>query len=190
MNLTRFTAEAFYSPLTFFRYREGHPQALIFTQFFSAGAYVLLISHLLSFFGLKPSFLLIFFLTLTAFAGGFLKAGVFCALLNIDAPRVSLKKVWMIQALGLFPLYLTLPLLPLFEFSQGLSLVWIALSLSLAAGFRISFYRKIMGVKGHFVWVASVIQGFLMGALLIFSAGMGAAFLSRFLGEILRGIFS
>ncbi len=187
MNLTAWLTEAFYSPVAFFRLRKNHTQSFFFTQFFLIGAYFLILNHLCAFFLVKISFFALFFSVIFLFLGGFVKAGVFFSLINFEKPQTSFKDIWFIQALGLFPLYLTLPLLPFFDSFLGIGLLWIVISFTLSLIARIYLYRKILKISGHFVWISALIQGFLVLFLLFFFLGLGMAFLSQGINELIQG---
>lgn len=179
-------AEAFYAPKSFFRLRRNNPDVFYFLTFFYLLAVVSLTANLSLAFGIVLNFIQFFFLVLFFYLATFLKAALFSAFLNADAPKVSLKEIWLLNALTVYPVFIFVPLGAALGHYQGFFLSFIFLTFGYVNYIRTKYLSAFYGVRARFVWIVSLSEILFVVFTLLTMAGMGLLYISTLLQEMIK----
>lgn len=197
MKLRLLFSEAFYAPLAFFRLRRKEQYILHFQNLFFLAAYVTIALHLSWGGGFELNFLQLILLVGVFYLVGFIKVALYTAFLNAQKAEVSLREVWLLSALSLFPVFIFLPLGAflgefLSLFSEGLGMTFFYGSLLGVFIYvnilRTRYIKRIFSKQVSFVWLISLseILLFFLTSLVLFLLGM--TFVIKTVDNLLKGL--
>ncbi len=199
MKITLLLGEVFYNPQAFFRKRENDKNILHFMNLFYLFGYVIIAANILWIFNLPASFLNFFVFVLVFYLVGFIKTCIFSAFLNNDEAkqRVSIKKVWLINAISLYPIYIFFPLAGIVSYLLGfispmltVSVFFIAILLIFVNinFFKTKLIREMLGRYVKFVWFISLAEVIIVFSLIYVYIMIALQFVSLHIKSIFAGL--
>ncbi|PKL13792.1 MAG: hypothetical protein CVV50_03085, partial [Spirochaetae bacterium HGW-Spirochaetae-6] len=171
---------------------------LHFQNLFFLAAYVVIAVHLAWGGGFDLNFMQLILLVGVFYLVGFIKVALYTAFLNSEKALFSLKEVWLLSALSLYPVFIILPLgaflgefLSLFSEALGMTFFYGSLlgAFIYVNILRVRYMKQIFHKRGSFVWLISLseIVLFFITSLVLFMLGM--TFVIKTIENLLKGIY-
>lgn len=178
--------EVFYSPKSFFRLRKNDPGIKLFLSIFPIITYSILISYFAWVFHMRLNVLQFSFALIVFYAGGLVKACLYAGVINWNQQRVSVKDMWLMHSIGLYPILLLTPILVILSEYQGIIVLCLMLIIIITNIVRVSLIRTFIQKETAFVWVISLTEGIFILSILVLT--LGGSWLV--LLELFKGVFS